>query len=117
MTDRGQAELYILDSSWYTTLRSRMTEATKVKIRRRLAEAKNDDDQLSSGEWRVRFTGKEIFRHIRSQIYDSSDRRATSAELDSDVAKAVARWQFDHKAVPDEIRELLVALRQRVGIQ
>lgn len=117
ITDQAQAESFILVSPWFATLSAKMAQATDAVVRRLLAEAKTRaDSQILSGEWRLRFSGKEIFHHVRSWIYDSSGRRATPTDLDADVAKAVARWQFEHDAFPAEIHELLMALRSRVGI-
>jgi hypothetical protein len=71
---------------------------------------------LKSGAWEQTFSGKEIFHPLRDWVYTKRPPNANSSDLDVNVAKAIAAWQVQNNTVPQELRELRAAIRQRAGL-
>ena len=111
------AELHVCNSRWFTSFQDKVPTVTRDEVVNRLQEAhQRAEARVNSGEWTSEFSGKELFRDVRSRIYDSSDRPVSQSELDADVAKSVAQWQLANGSVPAELTELRTALRMRVGL-
>ncbi len=72
--------------------------------------------KLVDGSWRTEFAGKEILRQVGTQIVDWTNmpRPATKVEFESDLAKEVADWQVQNQAVPSDLVELRLALKERI---
>ena len=75
-----------------------------------------DDNQgeLSSGNWKINFSGKEIFRSVRGFLFNKS--YASAEVMDTDMAKSVADWQVENNSVPNELIELKKSIKRRVEI-
>ena len=119
--NENQALSHILDypGAWVSDLPSKLEQFSKASIRDKLIESKRlADEQITDnrGQWKTQFPGREIFRHIRGQIYKPTQDTTKKADPDVDVAKAVARWQFENKTIPPDLTILLDVLRHRVGL-
>jgi hypothetical protein len=116
MTDFQPAFDHLADSHWLTSLQARTGETcdrVALEAELRTAHAAYDQD-LANNSWKASFSGKEVFRVLLSRIHDVAP--SVSREADVDLAKSVARWQYDNAAVPAEIEELKTALMGRVGL-
>lgn len=80
-----------------------------------LQTAYNDNrGDLNSGDWKINFSGKEIFRLIRGFLFNQN--YASAEEMDTDLAKSVADWQINNHSVPSEIIELKNSIRTRLNV-
>lgn len=116
VSDYQDAFAHITTSVWFQSLPAavrEIVEQTSLEGDLRAAQAECAN-QLSTGEWKERFSGKEIFKVLLSRIYGVP--RRVSRQADVDLAKSVARWQCDNNAVPEDIMELKNVLKQRVGL-
>lgn len=76
---------------------------------------------LASGSWVTSFSGKEIFRDLRSHIpgLDEAPKRPpqpTPAERDENLGKRVARKMRELNRVPSALTELRQVLRTKAGL-
>lgn len=76
---------------------------------------------LSSDAWLSTFSGKEIFRHLRSKVAGLDDApirppNPTPSERDADLGKRVARKMRELGRVPPVIVRLRRVLRQKAGL-
>jgi hypothetical protein len=86
-----------------------------VEIENSLFTAHNNLIQsFESGQWSHEFSGKEIYRFVRGYLFN--EKYAGVEAMDIDLAKSVAKWQSEHGCFPQELLELSVALKMRVGI-
>jgi hypothetical protein len=118
VTDQATASNYIASQEWYKKLGQRAKGATgagEVESRLRAAH-KKCAAQLKSGAWKQTFSGKEIFRPLRDWVYTKRPPNASGSDLDVSVAKAIAAWQVQSNSVPQEVRDLRAAIRQRAGL-
>jgi hypothetical protein len=116
--DLDSAERYITSQGWFAGLKIRAYNVSAPgEISKRVTAAKGImANTIDDGSWRIHFSGKELFRHVRGLIYKKLPRSDVSkTELDLDVAKSVARWQVDNCSVPKELVVLRQVMRQRVG--
>ncbi len=116
LSDLQGAVAHITGSFWFRDLQSRTTQILNTKhLESELQSAYSRYCADLAGEnWIRTFSGKEIYKRIRSRIHESSKSR--SAELDVDLAKSVGKWQLENSAVPPEVDSLKTALKTRVGI-
>lgn len=117
VTDHATAEKCIVEQTWYKQIKSKVDAiSTLNEIGRRLQDAYDEAVvQLKNDLWKTTFSGKELFHHVRDYVYvNHPNPNASSAELDADLARSIARWQFAEKRVPEEVTELREALRRRV---
>jgi Protein of unknown function (DUF4435) len=107
---------FIVNSEWFVGLSDRVGRRTTPEaIREGLDRAMTDlSNSLATGDWLSVFSGKEIFRQIRTFVYQPPQNPASP---DNDFAKAIGQWQYDNRRIPDELHELRLALRGRVGLQ
>lgn len=115
--DLDSAEKYITSQGWFSGLKARADKVSATgEIRKCVTTAKGFmTNTIDDGSWRIHFSGKELFRHVRGWVYTKPPRLdASKTELDLDVAKSVARWQVDNGSVPPELMDLRQAMRQRV---
>jgi hypothetical protein len=118
IVDSTSAVEYITSQPWFTCLRERATAvAAPGEIQLRV-EAKHQEMEaaLADGSWRSEFSGKELFRDVRGWIYQAPPGEGSSrSDLDIDLAKAIAWWQVENNAVPEELKELRRAMQQRMA--
>jgi hypothetical protein len=113
-----EAHAHICESEWFTSFAEKANRVDKTEVSNRLNNAYAEAIlRIQSGRWRNEFAGKELFRDIRSRIYDSREKVASPTVLDSDVALSIAQWQLANEKVPDELKILREALKMRCGIQ
>ncbi len=80
-----------------------------------LQTAYNDNHgDLSNGNWKVNFSGKEVFRHLRGLLFNQ--RYASDEVMDADLAKSVADWQLDNNSIPNELIELRDSIKTRLNV-
>jgi hypothetical protein len=76
--------------------------------------------ELEGEGWRESFSGKEIFRYLRSStrgLDDAPNRRpSTNADRDLDLAKRIARKMREMKRIPPAITRLRDALRTKARL-
>ncbi|MFO0877583.1 MAG: hypothetical protein U0840_09425 [Gemmataceae bacterium] len=109
------AEQHIVGSPWFAQLPAtahQWTQPGAVLAALQAAETGYNAD-LASGNWRVEFSGKEIFRRVRDYVYQPPQNPGTP---DSDFAKAIGEWQQANNQVPADLAQLRSALRARVGL-
>jgi hypothetical protein len=112
---RGEALAAITTQSWWTRVLPGIPGATAyARVEAELVQRQIEySGMIASGEWRTRFSGKEIFREMRTHVWTKKQRPDPEGRLD--FIKAIARTQRDYHTVPQEIVELRVALRARFG--
>lgn len=112
----ADAERYICNSPWYLSLPGHVTVfATAGHVSGRLQHFHELMLHAVAGNaWQRDFSGKELFRDIRDWVYRGGV--AVGSARDSDLAKAVARWQSANSAVPKEVTDLRRAMRSRAGL-
>jgi hypothetical protein len=112
----ADAENYVCNHLWMQTLQARSVQVIdRAQIHADLQTAANRfSAALADGSWKKCFSGKEIFRHLLSRIYDVPS--TVTATADVDLAISVAKWQADNGQVPAEVAAIRDALKQRVGI-
>ena len=117
VTDLMTAQNWIVSQNWFNQISTRADLiSTPGEIGGRLTVAHAATDaELHDGRWRSTFSGKELFHHVRDYVYTHRP-NASPTDLDTDVARSVARWQVVNNRVPDEVKELRTALRARLGI-
>jgi len=108
---------HVEQSVWCGDLQNRTTQILdQTTLQQELTQAHTVYDQnLQSGQWLSTFSGKEIFRHLLSRIYDVD--RSVSREADVDLAISVGDWQRENGHIPKELNDLKQAIKTRVGIQ
>lgn len=106
---------HIANSAWQSDLAARTAQIlNKTDLKTALRDAHRQYDQdLTDDRWVQTYSGKEIFNVLLSRIHDVP--KTPTSEPDVDLAKSVAKWQFEHSAVPEEIDALRQVLKQRVG--
>jgi hypothetical protein len=117
VTNETQAREYIVQCSWFKELASRSSATSAVEIERMLAAAHTiAQTQLQDGTWRQEFSGKELFHEVRDWVYTHEVGQQSGIVRDSDLAKTLAEWQVANGRVPQELIELIQALRGKVGL-
>lgn len=116
---QAQARDHICRSPWLVKLPHEIGRTTEADIHQLLDEAyQKAEDALANGSWRTEFAGKEIFHHVGSRICDFERAKLApeeKAQFHEDLAKEVGAWQRDSGNVPEDLTELLAALRQRIA--
>ncbi|MEP7124140.1 MAG: DUF4435 domain-containing protein [Byssovorax sp.] len=79
------------------------------------------DSDLAGNAWKETFSGKEIFRHLRSHVrgLDEAPIRPpnpSAAERDLNLGKRIARRMTEMQRVPAKLTELRQILRTKAGI-
>lgn len=112
---RGDALSAITTSPWWTQVLPSIPTATAL-TQLQTSLTQNHAAyvaMIANGEWRTHFSGKEIFREMRSRVWTKKSRPNPEGLLD--FVKAVAHKQRDYQSVPEEITQLRRELRARVG--
>jgi hypothetical protein len=113
------AQNHICKSPWFSKLATEIQRTTVADIHKRLSAAHTDAAAaLSDGSWKTEFAGKEIIHDVGSRICDRQvipTYNPTAAEFDEDLAKEVGAWQRVNGAVPQDLADLLAALRARIA--
>jgi hypothetical protein len=109
-----EAERHIVTCSWYTQLMTRSSQWTAAgSVLAELHAAETDyRAAVGNGTWRDEFSGKEIFRQVRSFVYQPRN----PGSHDSDFAKSIGDWQFSKNRIPPDLEQLRRVLRGRVGL-
>jgi len=109
---------HILNSAWYKHMSATVPAWNQSEITRRLtAGFANAQTLLHNGQYLVEFSGKEMLRDLHTWLYKPpSGSGATAAERDQDLARSLAKFQTANNQVPQEVVDMRLALRQRVGI-
>jgi hypothetical protein len=113
-----QAQAHICESPWFRKLDQEVARSTTEDVGRLLQEGHRQAEwRLADGTWRSEFAGKEIFRDVGSRICDRRKlaMAMTPTDFDTNLAKDVADWQVQQNRVPQDLLELLRALRDRIG--
>lgn len=110
----------IIKSSWYRkmpNLSSNWSEPANVTLALNVA-IKKYRKELKYGTWKSVFSGKEVFRAVRTFAYQPPvrDGKAASSVHDSAFAQSIGRWQTENRKVPADLAHLLACLRFRVGL-
>jgi hypothetical protein len=119
---KDQAKKHIVENSWYTSLQQRSSALSDDReVDRKLVDANaaiRTALNSKNNDWLRMFPGKELYRDLCGWIYTPPKGHPppTKSIRESDLAKAVARWQVANRKIPDELVKLHQALRQRVGI-
>jgi hypothetical protein len=111
---------HITQSNWFLALPRKSRGMTEARVHRLLTRAHNRAVKMRrDGSWRTEFSGKEFLRDIGSRIFNHAaaprNYRPSTAGFDIDLAKAIATWQVANNAVPDELSDLLTALKARIA--
>lgn len=77
--------------------------------------------ELEGDGWVATFSGKELFRYLRSHVrgLDDTPRRSpqvTEADRDLDLAKRLARQMREVGKIPPEIARMRAVLREKAGL-
>ena len=117
VTTLEEALDYITTPGWYSELPNHSRDIQNRNfLESKLTEAHGElQGFLSNGGWVREFSGKEIFRKVRGYMFNA--RYGNDETMDIDLAKSVARWQVANSRQPQELTELLSALKLRAGIQ
>lgn len=117
VADQATAEAYLGQLPWWNHAQNYVASLTTAHLNGRLAEHHASVAAwLAGADWRTEFPGKELFREVRGWIYDKPPNPASSAVYDADLAKSVGEWQAANNQVPQELSELLAALKARTGV-
>jgi hypothetical protein len=119
ITSLADAEAHIRSTLWFGDLTKTATDWTGGTALTTAIQAAHADMQsrILNNTWAVDFSGGEIYRPLREYIYTPPPAvKKRSAEHDSDLAKLIGTWQLTNNVVPADIRDLRLALRQRVGL-
>jgi len=117
VVDQATAEAYLAAIPWFEQMRDFAPSLSAVNLNERLAvHHATVAGWINSGEWSKEFPGKELFRHIRGWVYTKPPQVASAALRDADLGKAVGEWQAANHRVPQELAELLTALKTRTGV-
>jgi hypothetical protein len=114
ITDRDSVLAHFYGSTWLNAF-----QVNSPKIRRCIEDWIDEAvthyrDSLNNNDWRRSFAGKEILRHIRGFVCDTSAAGKNSADLDIDFAKHIARWQVANGSEPPELLRLRDVILNRV---
>lgn len=117
LADQASAESFLLNCEWASATLPGLLALNADRLREMLRVSHEwavncRDDQE---RWRREFPGKDLFRAVRGRFYQGRPKTST-AELDSDLAKLVGRWQLKNNRVPQELNELWDALARRVSL-
>jgi hypothetical protein len=119
ITDAVTAIDHICSSAWFLGLATELSRNTRADIQRLLVDAYQQAvTYLADGKWLIEYSGKEIYRDVGSHICDRqklSGYNATSTEFDIDLAKDIASRQISNNSVPQDLSDLLKALKQRIA--
>jgi hypothetical protein len=115
VTDLRSALDHILNSQWYGTFPGHAAQITQpALVEAWITEAGTGyAADLSNGNWKRTFAGKELLHTARGFIYQPP-KPAPPSVYDVDVAKSVAKWQMDNGRVPSELNELHVAMQSKI---
>jgi len=112
--NQQDAENYILNTYWYQQLSERVASVTRSHVDSLVQSAHTKmQEYLNSGEWRVEFSGKEIFKGIRGWVHTAGGKGLSA---DVELAQSIAAWQRDKRRVPPHLNNLRSALRAKVGL-
>lgn len=121
--DQQRATDHLVDPEYWGKHRKVLANYTPAYLAQRVAQLGADyDAHLASGEWVRSFSGKEIFRHVRSVIPGLSARARgdTNAANDEDLAVLIARElrkpAFARSPSGALFKEMRAALRTRAGL-
>jgi hypothetical protein len=121
--DQQAATDHLVRSAFWREHQRAHATYTPAFIPTRIAQIGADyDAHLASGEWLRSFSGKEIFRHVRTVIPGlvRLARGATPAENDENLAVLVARElrkpAFNQSPTAQLFQEMRAALRVRAGL-
>jgi hypothetical protein len=116
--DETTAMSHLCNSAWFQKLSSECARTTEPDVRRLLNHGQAIAfSSLNDDTWRVEFAGKEIYRDVGSRICDRSRLHGyhpTRAEFDVDLARDVANSQLNRQRVPQDLVDLLAALKLRI---
>jgi hypothetical protein len=116
VTDQAGAETDLLATPWFAGLAARTAGLSVAEVKKRLTTAHAlAVQQIADGSWQSEFSGKELFHHVRGYVYINAPKSTAKSILDADLAKSVGRWQVDNGRVPQEIDDLLKALKTRAS--
>lgn len=118
IVDEAGAWNHICGSRWFKKLPDEAARSTGPAVRRILAdERQKAERRLESGDWRRDFSGKEIFKDVAGWICDETKlpSRKPRMEFFNDVAEEIADWQVANGKTPQDLADLLRALRNRLA--
>jgi hypothetical protein len=114
------AAAYIADARFWKAHQDVLRGLSRAHIEQRVEEIGADYDRhLASGEWVRSFSGKEIFRHLRTVMRGLRERTrgGTAAENDENFAVLIARQMRASSSSSAQVfASLRAALRSRAGL-
>lgn len=117
VVDQATAEAYLAAQPWFGSMQAFAPSLTAGNLNAKLvSHHATVEGWINTGDWLKEFPGKELFRHVRDWIYQSPPNAGSSALRDDDLGKAVGEWQVANNRVPQELAELLIALKARAGV-
>jgi len=117
VVDQQTAVTYLLSQKWWNDIQVYAQTLTPADLQARLIQHHaNVMTWFVNGNWRNEFPGRELFRRIRSQVYTKPAQGASTAAQDEDMAKEIGEWQVAKNRIPQELSELLTALKTRAGV-
>lgn len=107
---------WLLQTDWVRQTLPALCQINEESLRKRYENSlRSARSHRTDDRWRREFPGKEILRHVRGIVYPG--KTGTSiASLEQDLAKSVAEWQVTEDNVPNDLTDLLTALKQRAGV-
>jgi hypothetical protein len=114
------AKNHIIQSFWFRTLPRKSSRINETLVHRLLKwEYARALKRLGDDTWRIDFPGKQLLHLIGGRICNKSiapqSYQPSSAEFDSDLAKSIAAWQVASGLVPNDLSDLLAALKARIS--
>jgi hypothetical protein len=115
-----QARDSIANDSWYTNLQVRantILPVAQIDVMLNAAHMAMLAD-IASGNWRLTFSGKELFQAIHRFVYPHAVQippQPTGVQRDVEVAKAVAARQV-HLGIPPDLTDLYQTIKIRRGL-
>jgi len=117
VVDQASSEAYLHEIPWWSVAQTYLPTLTNSHLTAELVSHHGVvSGWLTTSQWLTEFPGKELFRSIRDWVYWTTPPIGTPAMRDSDLGKAVGEWQAANNRVPQELTELLAALKTRAGV-
>ncbi len=117
VVDQTTSEEYILALPWWTHIANYSSSLTDVSLRAKLmAHHATVTSWLGNDQWTVEFPGKELFHHVSGWVYTNPPPGGSPALNRSDLVKSIGKWQAENAHVPQELADLLAALKKLAGV-
>ncbi len=114
VTNQTEAEQILFESDWRKlTVPALPAKVTEASLRQQLISAHQFyNKHVQTNTWLTYFSCKEVFNELVSWIYTKG--RSPGEAGKEDLVKAIAHEQMKSRRVPQEIRDLKLALLKRL---